>query len=184
MPLLMLLPILGGALFLRRFLALNDSGSLLISVSSILLLTYPGIVGDPPSRGLSYLRTGYPYTGMGTEIVFSFPKVFFSLTPTSFSSYCPSYTGWSTQNPSRCSGMNTPIGASTSVRWLQLIPSIPGDTNASHPDYPPGAAVWQYLFILIPSYGEGTVYLAQFVLLMTPLLVLLKTLNSIREFGC
>ena len=46
MPLLMLLPVLGGALFLRRILALNDSKSLLISVSSILLLTYlSGLLG-------------------------------------------------------------------------------------------------------------------------------------------
>ena len=51
------------------------------------------------------------------------------------------------------------------------------DTNAAHPDYPPGAAVWQYFFTLLPGYDEGTVYLAQFVLLMTPLLVLFETLT-------
>ena len=50
------------------------------------------------------------------------------------------------------------------------------ETNAAHPDYPPGNALWQYFFTLIPGYNEGIVYLAQFVLLITPLLVIFENI--------
>jgi hypothetical protein len=46
------------------------------------------------------------------------------------------------------------------------------DTNSMHPRYPPAAPLWQYLFNVFREPTEGTAYLAQFVLLLTPLLVL------------
>ena len=46
------------------------------------------------------------------------------------------------------------------------------DTNSMHPRYPPAAPLWQYLFNVFREPSEGTAYLAQFVLLLTPLLVL------------
>jgi hypothetical protein len=46
------------------------------------------------------------------------------------------------------------------------------DTNSLHPRYPPAAPLWQYLFNVFREPSEGTTYLAQFLLLLTPLLVL------------
>jgi len=46
------------------------------------------------------------------------------------------------------------------------------NTNAMHPRYPPAAPLWQYLFNVFREPHEGIAYLAQFVLLLTPLLVL------------
>jgi len=46
------------------------------------------------------------------------------------------------------------------------------DTNSMHPRYLPGTSLWQYFFALFSSKPEGAAYLAQFTLLLTPLLVL------------
>jgi hypothetical protein len=46
------------------------------------------------------------------------------------------------------------------------------DTNSMHPRYPPAATLWQYLFNALGVPTEGKAYLAQFVLLVAPLLVL------------
>ena len=46
------------------------------------------------------------------------------------------------------------------------------DTNSMHPRYPPGASLWQYLFNALAPASEGKAYLAHFVLLLAPLLVL------------
>jgi hypothetical protein len=46
------------------------------------------------------------------------------------------------------------------------------DTNSMHPRYPPAATLWQYLFSALGVPTEGKAYLAQFVLLVIPLLVL------------
>ncbi len=46
------------------------------------------------------------------------------------------------------------------------------DTNSMHPRYLPGTSLWQYYFAVYSGRPEGAAYLAQFVLLMTPLMVL------------
>jgi hypothetical protein len=46
------------------------------------------------------------------------------------------------------------------------------DTNAMHPRYLPGTPLWQYFFAVFSQNQEGAAYLAQFVLLLIPLLVL------------
>jgi len=46
------------------------------------------------------------------------------------------------------------------------------NTNAMHPRYLPGAPLWQYFFAVFSGRPEGAAYLAQFALLITPLLVL------------
>ena len=177
MSLLMLLPVLGGALFLRRFLAITDSGSILITVSGILLLTYlAGLLG--------ILRAGvYFITGLGLfllvwelriiylsrKLFFSFPFFLFLVLPILY---------WLVHSESK------PMFWDEYSHWGVYIREMASthafytaDTNAAHPDYPPGTAVWQYFFTLLPGYDEGTVYLAQFVLLMTPLLVLFEALT-------
>ena len=177
MPLLMLLPMLGGALFLRRILALNDSGSLLISVSSILLLTYlSGLLGMLQAGvflicglGILLLVWELRFYFLSQKFFFSYPYLLFLVLPILY---------WLVHADSK------PMFWDEYSHWGIYIREMAAthtfytvDTNASHPDYPPGAAVWQYFFTLIPGYGEGTVYLAQFVLLMTPLLVLFENLK-------
>ena len=51
------------------------------------------------------------------------------------------------------------------------------NTNAMHPRYLPGATLWQYFFAVFSGNKEGAAYLAQFTLLMTPLLVLWEKLR-------
>lgn len=46
------------------------------------------------------------------------------------------------------------------------------DSNAMVLRYPPGAPVWQYFFVRFTEFTEGNAYLAQFCLLMIPLLSL------------
>lgn len=45
------------------------------------------------------------------------------------------------------------------------------DTNSMHPRYLPGTSLWQYYFAVFSGKPEGAGYLAQFVLLLTPLVV-------------
>ncbi len=52
-----------------------------------------------------------------------------------------------------------------------------GNTNSIHPRYPPGATLWQYLFNSLQPASESTIYLAHFVLLLAPLLMLWDTLR-------
>ena len=47
-------------------------------------------------------------------------------------------------------------------------------TNAAHARYPPGTTLFQYFFCSLTGPTEGKAYLAQFVLLLTPLLLLLE----------
>jgi hypothetical protein len=58
----------------------------------------------------------------------------------------------------------------------------PADTNSMHPRYPPAAPLWQYLFNVFREPSEGTSYLAQFVLLLTPLLVLWERITWRRAY--
>lgn len=46
------------------------------------------------------------------------------------------------------------------------------DTNSMHPRYLPGTSLWQYYFAVYSGRPEGAGYLAQFVLLLTPLMAL------------
>ncbi len=51
------------------------------------------------------------------------------------------------------------------------------DTNSMHPRYLPGTSLWQYFFAIFSRNPEGAAYLAQFALLLTPLLVLWEKTN-------
>jgi hypothetical protein len=51
------------------------------------------------------------------------------------------------------------------------------DTNAMHARYLPGSTLWQYLFNAFQEPTEGKAYLAQFVLLIAPLMVLWNRLS-------
>ena len=177
MPLLMLFPVLGCALFLRRYFALTDSSSILITVSGFLLLTYlAGLLGFLQAgvylitvMGLLFLVRELRNIFLYRKYFFSFPFLLFLVLPIFY---------WLVHAESK------PMFWDEYSHWGVYIREMASshafyntDTNAAHPDYPPGAAIWQYFFILLPGYGEGPVYLAQFVLLITPLLVLFENLT-------
>jgi hypothetical protein len=52
-----------------------------------------------------------------------------------------------------------------------------GETSSIHPRYPPGAPLWQYLFNSLLPPSESRIYLAHFVLLLAPLLMLWNNLR-------
>ena len=182
MPLLILLPVLGAALILRRQLKLSDSLSILLGVSSLLIVTYLG--------GLAgiLMWTVYALTALGLLLLlweihqnikektlpFSFPLLLFLVLPVIY---------WMVHAESK------PMFWDEYSHWGVYIREMAtthefytGDTNAAHPDYPPGAPLWHYFFTLFPGYSEGAVYLAQFVLLITPLLVLFEKINVRQWF--
>ncbi|MDJ0917262.1 MAG: hypothetical protein QNJ05_05815 [Woeseiaceae bacterium] len=52
------------------------------------------------------------------------------------------------------------------------------DSNSVHPKYPPGPTLWQYTFARFSLASEGAAFHAQFVLLITPLMVLFEGIRS------
>ena len=177
MSLLMLLPLLGVILFVRKNYRLSDSAAILQTVSSLLLLLYFGAL-------IGWLRpTALGFVGLGTvllawegwcslrerELQFSAPLLLLIALPVVF---------WLVHAESRPMFWDEYSHWGIYVREMAVTHQLwSGDTNASHPDYPPVASLWQYFFTLIPGYGEGTVYLAQFVLLLTPLLVFFENIR-------
>ena len=176
MPLIILLPILGVVLLLRRIGRLTDSMAILNAVSALILLLYIGAL-------LGFMRhTAFSLTGIGLLLLIyelrslkrlgKFPLT----TPILLFIFIP-VIYWLIHSESRplfwdeYSHWGIYIREMVSTHQLWTI-----ETNAAHPDYPPGNALWQYFFTLIPGYNEGIVYLAQFVLLITPLLVLFENI--------
>ena len=56
------------------------------------------------------------------------------------------------------------------------------DSNSMHPGYPPATALWQYFFTVFGSRSEGGVYLAHFILLMAPLMVIFELRGKAKFF--
>jgi len=177
MPLLMLLPVLGAALILRRQLKLSDSLAILCAVSGILIGVYLGAL-------TGFLQgTVYVLTGLGMFLLlwefylnlkdktlpFSFPLLLFLVLPVLY---------WLVHAESKPMFWDEYSHWGIYIREMAETHQLYGaESNASHPDYPPGAPLWQYFFTLLPGYSEGAVYLAQFVFLITPLLVLFEKIN-------
>ena len=177
MPLLILLPVLGAVLILRRQLKLSDSLAILCAVSGILVGVYLGAL-------TGFLQgTVYALTAMGVLLLlweihrnikdktlpFSFPLLLFLVLPVLY---------WLVHAESKPMFWDEYSHWGIYIREMADTHQLYGaETNASHPDYPPGAPLWQYFFTLLPGYSEGAVYLAQFVLLITPLLVLFEKIN-------
>ena len=183
MPLLILLPVLGVALTLRKQLKLSDSLAILCAVSGILIGVFLGAL-------TGFLQGSvYALTGLGMFLLlwefylnikdktlpFSFPflllflvlpMLYWLVHAESKPMFWDEYSHW---------GIYIREMATTHEFYT-------GDTNAAHPDYPPGAPLWHYFFTLLPGYSEGAVYLAQFVLLITPLLILFEKINVHQWF--
>jgi len=171
MELLTLIPVLGTALAWRRWQATTAASAALHAVSVILIVLFLGsLVGLllPVTLLLMIVGTvlaaveGYRLIRM--KIMLPVPFIVLILLCTIFwlihsgSSYFyyDEYSHW---------GVFLREMLATNQLWS-------ADTNSMHPRYLPGTSLWQYFFAVYSHNPEGAAYLAQFVLLITPLLVL------------
>lgn len=174
MELLILLPLTGWVLAASRWLYLTPARGILFAVSMVLLLLYAGGLLDllPLARVLvvavGVLLLGYAILRQRDHarvILASVPLIallvlallFYLLLSQSHFRFYDEYSHW---------GIH--------LREMLALGGFWGaDSNSLHPRYPPGPTLWQYLFFLGGNFRDGTAYLAQFVLLVTPLLMLL-----------
>jgi len=173
MGLTTLLPILGIAALFARLLGAKLSVALLYAVSSIILVLYVGglaqvlwwtalavhVVGvGLLGYELWRLRQSreLPKVSMPIAVLVLCVALFWVIHGSSLYQYYDEYSHW---------GIYVKEMLALDGFWL-------ADTSSMHPRYPPGAPLWQYLFNAFREPTEGTTYLAQFVLLLTPLLVL------------
>lgn len=179
MGLLTLVPILGFSAFLARSLRLGHAQALLCAVAAIVLFTYTGgLVGVLWWSALAVCLAGSALlafelmrrakTGsllvpvpMTYGLLILFSALFWLIHGKSEYLYYDEFSHW---------GVFTKEMLAYDAFWG-------ADTNALHPRYPPGAPLWQYLFNVFRTPTEGTVYLGQFVLLITPFLVLWNRLR-------
>jgi len=172
MGLTTLLPILGLAAFFARKLGTTLAVAMLHAVSATILVLYVGgLVGLLWWTALAIHLVGVGLLGhellrlrRNDKLPVSMPlavlvvcvALFWLVHGNSVYLYYDEYAHWGV--------------------YLKEMLALDGfwqaDTNSMHPRYPPGAPLWQYLFNVFREPTEGTAYLAQFVLLMTPLLVL------------
>ena len=178
----MLLPILGTALFLRERLKISDSLSLLLSVSGLTLISYlGGLFG-------MLIFTAYALTAIGMILLlyeiyqniknktqnFFLPSLLFLVLPSIY---------WLVHSGSKPMLWDEYSHWGIYIREMAFTHDFyKVDSNAAHLDYPPGAPLWQYYFTLLPGYSEGATYLAQFVFLITPLLVLFENIKLKQWF--
>jgi len=173
MGLLTLLPILGFAAFFARTLRTTLAVAMLHAVSATILVLYVGgligtlwwtalaihLVGvGLLGHGLWGLRRAdkLPPVSMPIAVLVVCVALFWLVHGNSTFLYYDEYAHW---------GVYLREMLALDSFWL-------ADTNSMHPRYPPAAPLWQYLFNVFREPSEGIAYLAQFVLLMTPLLVL------------
>jgi hypothetical protein len=168
-----LLPILGFAALFARLLGTKLSVALLHAVAAIILTLYVGGL----AQGLWWTALAIHLVGivlLGNElwrlsrkndrptlsipiaVLFACTALFWLVHRNSLYVFYDEYSHW---------GIYIKEMLALDGFWL-------ADTNSMHPRYPPAAPLWQYLFNVFREPGEGTAYLAQFVLLLTPLLVL------------
>ncbi len=171
MELLSLIPIIGTALAWRRWQTITAASAILHAVSAILIVLFLGsLLGLllPVTLLLMIIGTvlaaveGYRLIRM--KIMLPVPFIVLILLCTIFwlihsgsaYFYYDEYSHW---------GVFLKEMLATNQLWA-------ADTNSMHPRYLPGTSLWQYFFAVYSHNPEGAAYLAQFVLLITPLLVL------------
>ncbi len=171
MELLILIPTVGFALACQRLQRSTYSAGLLIAVSSMVVTLFLASLIDmlkPASVMLMlagtilFVSEGYRYFRDRTPIPVPI-GVFVIL--------CTAY--WLVHSDSSLFYYDEYSHWGVYLREMLAQNALWGaDTNAMHPRYLPGTSLWQYLFALFSQKPEGAAYLAQFALLVTPLMVL------------
>lgn len=179
-----LAPVLGFALLFARVSASAYSAALLFAVASITLVLYiGGLVGLLwwAALGLhlagclvlvheAWLRgRGNQQLGVSVPIVMLVmcTLIVTAIHGTSLYQYYDEYAHW---------GVYIREMLTLDAYWT-------ADTNSMHPRYPPAAPLWQYFFNVFREPNEGTTYIAQFVLLATPLMVLFERIDIRRHWS-
>jgi hypothetical protein len=183
MGLITLLPILGFAAFFARRLGTTFAVAMLHAVSAIILVLFlgglahalwwtalaihlagVGLLGHELWR---FRRNGdRPEVSVPIAVLGVCVALFWLIHGRSLYVYYDEYSHW---------GIYLKEMLALDGFWL-------ADTNSMHPRYPPAAPLWQYLFNVFRAPSEGTAYLAQFVLLLTPLLVLWERITWRRAY--
>ena len=171
MELFSLIPILGAALAWQHWQSTTAASSILHATSTILLLLFLGSLTNlllPITLLLMFLGTVLAVVGgyrlvrskaslpMPFVILIVLCVAFWTIHSGSSYFYYDEYSHW---------GVFLREMLATNQLWS-------ADTNSMHPRYLPGTSLWQYFFAVYSHNPEGAAYLAQFVLLITPLLVL------------
>jgi hypothetical protein len=184
MGLFSLLPILGIALVIARKFGSSYSSALLHSIAIIVLLLYVGgfmhilwwVALAIHVAGVGLLAREAWLRGRGNQqLEVSTPIVVLSVATLLFTMihgndlylYYDEYSHWGVY-----------------IREMLAIDGFWGaDTNSMHPRYPPAAPLWQYYFNFLVEPSEGTIYVAQFVLFLTPFLVLFEKIEWRRTYA-
>jgi hypothetical protein len=183
MGLITLLPILGFASFFARALGTTFAIAMLHAVSAIIVVLYVGGLADAlwwsalAVHLVGVVLLGYelwrlnsdgkhPKISVPFAVLVVCVALFWLVHRDSLYLYYDEYAHW---------GVYVKEMLALDGFWL-------ADTNSMHPRYPPAAPLWQYLFNAFRAPSEGTAYLAQFVLLMTPLLVLWERITLRHAF--
>ncbi len=178
MELLVLFPLVGFILFWQRWQSASVSSAALHSVAAIILLLYiAGLLGVLPAGRVLLLGLGtallvgelirhrrqhLPALGsVPMLILLGGCALFFLVHGSSEFRYYDEFSHW---------GIYLKDMLARGGFWN-------AETNSLHTRYPPGPSLWQYLFLSGDAPKEGAAYLAQFLLLITPLLVLFESLR-------
>jgi hypothetical protein len=171
MALLILIPLLGFILFWQRVTTSRSSSAALHATSAVLLILYLGGLVDQLLTTSTLLLAGGSFLAiyevanllrhrkpLPTPLgLFLFLSVVFFLLNHDASLYMyDEFSHW---------GIFLKDMLVADTFWGK-------DSNAMVLRYPPGTPLWQYFFLRLTEFTEGNAYLAQFCLLMPPLLVL------------
>lgn len=177
MELLSLIAIIGLAMGWRQFAGLSSGPALLHACAAAILFLYVGALAGalyPASIALLVIGLGLLVTGglhaarnaAGVPI----PLVLLAL-------FC--LVHWFIHNDSSFFYYDEYSHWGVYLRDMLAHAALWGsDSNAMHPRNLPGASLFQYFFAVNSSRPEGAAFLAQFVLVMSPLMVLWQKLGA------
>ena len=171
MELLSLIPVVGFALAWQRWQQTTASSGVLHAVSSIVITLFLASLCNllyPVTLLLMFagvsLAVAEGYLHVRRRVALRFPIVMFV-------GLCAAY--WFIQADSSYYFYDEYSHWGVYLKDLLAHDRLwDSDTNALHPQYLPGTALWQYFFAVFSRNIEGASYLAQFAILITPLLVL------------
>ena len=177
LPLFSLLPLIGYAIFVQSKLKLTAAHSLVFVISAWTLILFFGGLADLlyPIAAVTWIggaavgllilvRDGNTRSHIHEPvylILILACLAFWSIHHASYFAYFDEFSHW---------------GIYIREMWSQA--AIWGaETNAVRPRYLPGASLWQYAFTVFTPNVESAAYLAQFVLLICPLLVMFDNMH-------
>lgn len=176
MELFSLIPVIGIASGWRRWQDMNSASALLHSVASIILVLFVGSLAGLllPTTVLLMTAGTLLVVLEGTRMArqkncVPVPVIIFLVL---------SFAYWLVHSGASYHYYDEYSHWGVYLREMLSQDSLWGaETNSMHPRYLPGTALWQYFFAVFSRSPEGAAYLAQFLLLLSPLMVLWEKTN-------